>query len=291
MRFKILTSLLLLCGCSVRSQELRHLFSFQIDNDLFVPQDHDNYYTSGLFFHYKFNTDRFLFLKNNVVTQFSFGQQMFTPNQPKYSNTYQYDRPFAGWLSLKASGLKVANNYAVSVAVELGFTGDYSFGKQLHRSFHETFHFEEVPTWAGQIPTELMVNVSSSYQQKIFNWAYTTINTTLGTKDVFADGGITFIYNDNFKNYLKLPLSRNYISGFTTLKYRWVGYDALIEGSIWNNNATVTRKPEHHLFLVSTGANFQLKKWLVQFSYNYISKRTAYAKYHIYGSLNICYLF
>ena len=81
MKFKVLTIGLLLCAAATDlfAQNRTQEFGFQSDNDSFLAQGSDRYYTNGLFVFYRRGMD----FKNpklaNKVIGFEVGQKIFNP--------------------------------------------------------------------------------------------------------------------------------------------------------------------------------------------------------------------
>lgn len=269
-----------------------HRLTLQVDNDSFVLRRGDKYYTSGIFVHYEFNANKFPLLKSGgeIVVKTTLGQKMYTPSDSDIDIVEVYDRPFAGWLFASIDASKQKENQIFGIGLELGVTGNASQSKALHRWFHRAFNFSEIPTWKDQIPSEFMFNLSSVYKKEVLNNMFAESVATLGTKDVFFQQGFYFSFFENLKEFNQLAVSKK-VSAYTAVKYRFVGYDALIEGSIWNNNAPLTKDVVRHLFLAEAGVKFLINKIQFGISYHYNTKQTSQAQGHIYGNLKMSYNF
>lgn len=268
-------------------------FTLELDNDSFVFGRGDKYYTSGIFMHYEFNAKKFPLLKSDkgVFVKATFGQKMFTPKDQSLDIVENYDRPFAGWLFTSLTASKQNENQIFGLGLELGVTGNASQAKALHRWFHKTFNFYEIPTWKAQIPSELMLNASTIYKKKFTNKIFSESVAVIGTKDIYFQQGMCLLFFDDFKTFHQLSINKSQVSGYAALKYRFIGYDALIEGSIWNNKAPLTKDITHHMFLAEAGIRFVFHKIRFDAGYHYNTKQTPQVQGHIYGNLNIGYTF
>lgn len=267
--------------------------TLQVDNDSFVFNFVDKYYTSGIFIHYEFNSKKFPLLKSDkgVLLKATFGQKMFTPKKPATDVVENYDRPFAGWLFASLSSFKQNENHIFGLGLELGVTGNASQSKAAHQWFHRAFNLSGTPVWEAQIPSELMFTASTTFKKKFTNKIFSESVAAIGSKDVYFMQGMYFLFFDNFKTFHQLSANKSRVSAYTAIKYKFIGYDALIEGSIWNNKTPLTREITRNMFLAEAGIKFHFDKMRFDVSYHYNTKQASKAQGHIYGSLNISYIF
>lgn len=268
-------------------------FTLELDNDSFVFGLGDKYYTSGIFMHYEFNAKKFPLLKSDkgVLVTATFGQKMFTPKDQDLDIVENYDRPFAGWLFTSLTAFKQNENQIFGIGLEMGVTGNASQAKALHRRFHKTFNFPEIPAWKAQIPSELMFNTSAIYKRKFTNKIFSESVAMIGTKDIYFQQGMYLLFFDDFKTFHQLSINKLQVSVYAALKYRFIGYDALIEGSIWNNKTPLTKDITNHMFLTEAGIKFAYHKIRFDVGYHYNTKQTPQVQGHIYGNLNLGYTF
>src|ERR1700761_2233195 len=92
--------LLMLIGLSVSAQEYRNEFGFRTDNDSYLFNGSDRYYTNGLFIYFnhalKIKPDS-TSLQNKILG-FEIGQKIYNPQSGVIPYAFYDDRPFAGYL-------------------------------------------------------------------------------------------------------------------------------------------------------------------------------------------------
>ncbi|SFU51265.1 hypothetical protein SAMN05216480_105225 [Pustulibacterium marinum] len=293
---KQLCCLFYLFGFLVSAQEnqLIHQVGLQIDNDLFVPQEEDNYYTSGIIINYTSEINSFLFLERRenerMLLDASLMQQLYTPIYPNSTYLDNYDRPFAGWLAARLQLRKLKDEKTFIYGLEVGVTGNASFGRQLHQGFHDLMHIEEKPEWLAQIPSEIMMNVNFGYAYELKKWFVPSIKTTAGTKDIYIEPDLLFLINMDYDSFL-LPDQKTKLSGYFNTNYRLVGYNALIDGSMFYKKPIVAKKVAHHLWSASAGVQLQVRNFGFRIAYMYTTKETKEMHYHLFGSVKMFYLF
>lgn len=266
----------------------------QVDNDVLVPKEEDNYYTSGVFISCSQKAEKFLFWdkqeNEDLFWTASIGQQMYTPVYPNSTYIGNYDRPFAGWLSGALKITELAEDHSWQYGMEAGVTGPLSLGKQLQQGFHKLAGIEERPLWIDQIPSEFMMNLSMAYSCNISPSLVFDLDGTVGTKDVYIQPGLVLLVNNYFKNY-KYPAREKRLYGVLGLEYRFVGYDALIQGSIWKDNAPLTKPVVRGLITGDAGICLKLNGFISELTYVYETKSTSLAHNHIYGTIKLGYIF
>ncbi|GLB47735.1 exonuclease [Neptunitalea sp. Y10] len=263
------------------------LIQLQIDNDVLAPYDEDNYYTSGLFLAYRQSASNFLWWHaqpgENLFINADIKHQMYVPLYPNSEYLRGYDRPFAGWLATGLKINKISEKNVWLYGIALGVTGEASRAKELHQGFHDFAGVSENPLWIDQIPSGLMGNVEFGYGYLWNPSVLWTSKTVVGTKDVYLETGLTGLYNISYKEYL-MPTTPKWFL-MVGADYRLVGYDALLQGSVWNNDAPLTRDPSRNMLFCKLGVGWLGKGFSMQYVFNTTTKRTEKAQNHTYGTL------
>ncbi len=176
MKRLLLLGLLLSTSTIVSAEEARldrGTFSIYFENDLFAGTD--RYYTNGVKFSWtstdleKFADtryasplvpvlDRIPFVNNPAMQKniaFSFGQNIYTPDDTESFEVVPSDRPYAGWLYL---GFGVIwKNAAIrhSLNLNLGVVGSYSYAEETQRLVHEIRNLDFPNGWDNQLHNEV----------------------------------------------------------------------------------------------------------------------------------------
>lgn len=273
-----------------QNKEMR--IGFTHDNDLYFITD--KYYSAGN--HLSFST----FLKNQEhdkrLLGFKFGQNIYTPDKKSIPDTSRFDRPFAGWFFLKTEFTKATTDDMWSVGIEIGLTGSQSQADKIQRNYHRLIN-EQLPSWHQQIPNDIHANINFEYQKNLINKHFLTYsNLSLGTKDIFVENGIEWFwgshYNfaDNAYNGLAKHKDKEWfisLGGF----YRYVFYNALIEGSLFNNDAVFTKDIQNSLSLFRLRGFYRWKNKSIEMTYHFNTKEIKETNSFSYLSISISHYF
>ena len=191
------------------SEGIRNQITFLCDNNFFLFNGQDGYYTSGLFLKY----DRLSAKPRGGLKKiFSFeaGQMIYNAhsrkilpvNQPNFpGGVEQIDRPIAGYLFGKLStSFFYSNNSMLKLGAFVGSTGKYSYGKDVQEFWHHVIGVKDYWNWIWdyQVNTEWSVNTQGVFaksllpaNQPIFQITPVT-QATLGTAFTNASQAVLF---------------------------------------------------------------------------------------------------
>lgn len=88
-----------------------------------------------------------------VSTRLELGQKLFTPRVDD-DEPVPGQRPYAGWLFVRATAQTSEARKRREVGVEVGVTGDPSLGRAVHAGFHRAAGFWEPRGWRNQVDFE-----------------------------------------------------------------------------------------------------------------------------------------
>lgn len=292
--------LLLICSFSLflKAQEFEKALSLQVDNDFYFGGT-DKYYSSGIILGYsKILNNGFIFRPINQSTvqlELQLGHKIFTPGDINATDTRFFDRPFAGWLFGEATLKKASEKGIIKLGIELGATGNASFGQDIQVWYHRVLGIEEKPSWFNQIPGELMANFKPGfvYSPIINDLMYLDFITesSLGTKDIFAEqwvgitsGSRNFLPNSSAFGLLGSTSQREFYF-FGRVGLRWVGHDSFLEGSWLNDNAPFTVDAESFIFNFNAGLHYAQGRSVIHAGYFFNTKASEREDSHSYLSL------
>lgn len=285
-------------------------FSFTIDNDLFVSYVNDKYYSSGLFFEY-----RYLDSKSDADTKtirgWSLNQQIYTPYKSIIRLKSEHDRPFAAYLFTSYKVLKTEKNRIKNRELQLGVLGPAAFGKQFQKFIHDIYGFAEPIGWKYQIKNTLGINFNSKTIKKLgsenkkftdffYSYGY-SIGTIHTNAHISLQGRIGFKELSNFNNSIAFGTHLNHktkrnAESFLIWKLRsmFVAYDATIEGSLFNNDSPVTFGPNKFHHSLQLGYLFTVNQW--NFGYTMFLNSNERSDLtdnngHVYGRISVRKIF
>jgi lipid A 3-O-deacylase len=193
---------LLLCSLYTKAQYRTQEFGFQTDNDGYLGQGSDRYYTNGIFLYYRqalpFDLDGKL---ANKVLGFEGGQKMYNPqsgsvqisNPDIPAQDIQYiDRPFAAYLYLGGTyNLLYKNQSNLKFGAQIGVIGSKAQGKEIQDFIHNTFGFYPPYGWSHQIKGGVKFTLTGEYNKMLVRESFFDLNFSsyLNVGNAFTGGG------------------------------------------------------------------------------------------------------
>ena len=292
MKLKLFTLLICLFGIVnyVSAQSHANEIGAQTDNDSYLLQGSDKYYTDGIFLYFRHALD---VSPNsqlaNKVLGFEIGQKIFNPqsgsiningvDDPKY-----IDRPFAGYLYVGSTlNLLYKNESNLKLGAQVGFVGPDAYGKQVQDFVHDNFGFYHPSGWEYQVDNSFVVNLSAEYNRLLVrgSWIDASLSSYLNVGNGFSGAGAGAIiragaFNHLFnsvttqstaiKNEDKSPLNPSEIFFYYKPLFNYVAYDATIQGSLFGthnpNSMEITLDPEKFIFSNQFGVAYSGRRFV-----------------------------
>ena len=228
-------------------------FRFHYDNDYFTSTDEN--YTQGYSFEVVLNAFRKnplnAILLNDANASQQFGLSLdhigYTPFNIGSPDIQFGDRPFASAIMLKS--FKINTNATrksrLISALRLGIIGPGAFGKEMQVGIHEATGNTIPLGWKYQIKNDAIVNYEVIYQKEIaaipsyFSLQYEA-SANLGTLNTNVSGSLVAmvgLFNNPFSNE-KNRTFQIYI--FSKPQFNFVGYDASLQGGLFNRTSPYT---------------------------------------------------
>ena len=232
--------------------------SFSMDNDHFLLQGKDRYYTNGLFLNFYYIKKKTSSKTIKQIIHYEIGQKIYNAHARKilpYQNSVnapvgieQIDRPITGYLFFKASRANFyLNNTLFEKGISVGTIGANSFGKQVQTIWHKKTGVGNYWDWIWdyQLKSEVGVNLHGSYAVSINN-----------KKSIFQVTPIT-----------NASLGTHFTNVSQSLVFQLGRFNAMKESSYWNSrlqtsNETVIKK--ECFFFYKPQLQFQLYNATVQ---------------------------
>ncbi|MCX6247964.1 MAG: lipid A deacylase LpxR family protein [Bacteroidetes bacterium] len=235
------------------------------DNDIF--DNTDRYYTNGIRFDFISPVLRQSPLSYLMVPYWGKGmnyygvsicQNMYTPYTTKVGGIHEGDRPYAAYLFI--GGFKISNDrgwkFRQTTEIDLGVIGPSSYGDFVQKSFHNSVPTNNEPLgWENQIQNDLVLNYNLSFEKGIVSSRSMELNlnatSALGTLYTNIAGGFQFragVMNPYFASYgysrMMVKKVKGYSKfqafGFITSDVKLVGYDATLQGGMFNKSSVYT---------------------------------------------------
>lgn len=283
----------------------------QFDNDIF--SNSDRYYTNGIILGFSTPALSTLFFNklmpagpdNSVLTStLSLHHGMFTPFTTKNPPQLRNDRPYASTLYLNYSQMaaNATASYKIITSIKIGVIGSAALGQLLQQSVHTTLPGNDAPLgWETQISNDLVLNYSINYSERWINRPhiemYAGVEVSLGTLQTQAVGHLDVrlgrIKQPTAQSSLTAPALNGFNYGMISgLSLHLVGYDATLQGGVFNHDNVFTLKsdeiqrivPQAYLGLFAGYGSFQLN--LTQ---HYLGREFKGGRHHFWGSIGLQY--
>lgn len=139
----------------------RNELSFTTENDAFLLQYHDAYYTNGFMLQFSRASESKAFKK---IHSLEIGQQIYTPVNREIIPIKGIDRPYCGYLYLKFQETRFfKNNGFLRWTAGLGMLGKQSGAESLQNSYHSLFKYKKFLGWDYQVNDAITANLGLVY--------------------------------------------------------------------------------------------------------------------------------
>ncbi|MFD0749794.1 lipid A deacylase LpxR family protein [Mucilaginibacter calamicampi] len=289
LKFHIIAACLVAAFLTTNAQTHSSEIGLQSDNDSYLLQGSDRYYTDGIFLFYRhaLKTSSNAALQNKVLG-FELGQKIYNPQTGNIPSANTVDRPFAGYLYAGASlNLLYKNESNLKLGAQIGMIGPAAGGEGAQKFVHNTFGFYSLNGWMYQIKNAFQLNLSAEYNRLLARSdgfdvsasGYANLGTGFtgaGVGPLFRLGKLGQLFNSISTQSTAIAKENapqtNNGEFFVHYKpqFNYVAYDATIEGGLFNKKETgsleVTRVPVRAIFSNQVGVSFVSKRWVIDYT-------------------------
>jgi lipid A 3-O-deacylase len=306
--------LFILTAAAVNAQSYKNEFGFKSDNDSYLGQGSDRYYTNGLFINFRraFNQQKLKEGLEKKTYEITAGQKMFNPYSGYAPDPARQDRPFAGYLFAEgALSWLYSNESIIKTSVQIGTTGKNSLAEAGQKLLHRTFGFYDTGGWEYQIKNELTLNLSAQYTKLLARVAdnaidlsfegYANLGTTFngaGAGILIRTGSLNQLFNSAYTNAVvgnnakTKALVKREIFFYAKPQLNVVAYDATIQGSLFNNDSPVTFNQKPLVFAQQLGVNYSSQRFTIDYGMIFKTREIkSTARAHQWGTISMFYRF
>lgn len=316
-KFILSISILLLSTFFAQAQQKNYQneIGFQTDNDAYLAQGSDRYYTNGLFLYFRhaLETDTASHHLFGKTLGFEAGQKMYNPRSAFIPAVQFVDRPFAGYLYVGSSlQYLFKNESALKLGVQLGVTGPAALGRQAQELVHQLLGFYRPMGWQYQIRNNIGINLAGNYGHLLFRtgWFDLAGNTyaNLGTTFTGAGAGLMLRFGEFNPLYYSVSISglvaknrsikeASHKEFFFYLKpaLNYAVYDATVQGGLFEQKVDaeeITSKVVPFVFSQEIGGNLTAGRWAFNLAAIFKTKEVkTMVRVHQWGSATFLYRF
>ncbi|RZA01153.1 MAG: lipid A deacylase LpxR family protein [Sphingobacteriaceae bacterium] len=313
MRLKLIVLLLFISTTNVWAQTHSSEIGLQTDNDAYLTQGSDKYYTNGFFLHYRhaLKTSDGSSLQNKVLG-IELGQKIFNAQAGRIPEAKYVDRPIAGYLYAGANlNLLYKNESNLKLGAQVGIIGPGSLAKEAQTFIHDTFGLYSIDGWQFQIKNAAQVNLSAEYNRLLARATWIDMSLTsyanagtgftgAGAGPLIRIGNFNQLFNSFSTQSTAIantvtPLHKQEFFFYYKPQFNLVVYDATIQGGMFNSRATypeIVDKIKPAIFSQEFGVAYAGDRWILNFAMHTRSKESALMLApHKWGSVTILYRF
>ena len=186
----------------------------------------------------------------------------FTPLSITDARIRKGDRPYAvyGYFSLYRVANQANKKQRLTTAVEIGYLGPAAGGKFVQTKLHELTHNPTPRGWDNQVHSDAVLGYRASFDKQLLALGRAAalvgnVEASLGTLYTYAGAGVR-LRTGHFTPYFAdvVPASWQLYTE-ATLSGRLVGYDASLQGGVFNRSSpyVLAFSQVNHAVLHSSG--------------------------------------
>lgn len=284
----------------------RPYFNFTYDNDFFNATD--RYYTQGIrlelghSFVQKSPIAKLLLpLKKEAFRQFSIAlaQDCFTPPGILRDTIQIGERPFSGvfYLSHTSISTDVQKSQQLFTQFDIGIIGSCAQCKEMQMGIHRLLDNIQPRGWQFQLANDIVLNYSLQFEKGILarkrlEWlGYSNVRIGTLYDDVMIGSLLRFgFFKPHFRNESQVNESKLRVHGFVNGNIKLVGYNATLQGGIFNPNDIHTLTANQINRMVASGAIGMIlsyQKVSLEFTRFFLSPDYKGGLSHGWGRVNI----
>ena len=301
--------------------------TLSVENDLF-GKGTDQHYTNGVrltyhdlnatipeFIKQTVKYIPFLSTNNTTTVHYSFGQNMYTPDDIKKSTVDIFDRPWAAFTYGSVGLTTLTDDSVDEIELTLGMVGPSALGEPIQKFVHELIDSPEPQGWDTQLADELGVNIMWQRQfPTLMNFdkyglnfrAAPHVGAAVGNIYTHGNGGLTLHITPTYSRWQDAPArvrpsipgsgifltpdNRFSWSAFASIDNRIVARNIFLDGNTFRRSHHI----EKRYFVVDASAGVTLTYDDIRLSYsvNYRSKEyKGQDTPDVFGSLSLGYRF
>lgn len=306
--------------CMASAQSHSNEIGIQSDNDSYLGQGSDRYYTDGIYVYYRhaLKVDANTNLQNKIFG-FETGQKIFNPQTGSISyngvdNPGYIDRPFAAYLYLGSTlNLLYKNESNLKLGAQIGVVGPDAYGRQVQTFVHDNFGFYHPSGWQYQVDNDLELNLSAEYNRLLKRSSWIDVSLTsyanlgngfsgLGIGPLFRFGDFNQLFNSvstqstAIQSAVAAPLHSHELFFYYKPQFNLVAYDATVQGSLFGSRSPgsmeVTLDAERFVFSNQLGIGYSGKRFVIDAAAVFHTKDVKQmVQSHQWGSVTLLYRF
>ncbi|WP_255539689.1 lipid A deacylase LpxR family protein [Parapedobacter sp. ISTM3] len=290
----------------------RSEFNFRNDNDLYLFNKQDQYYTNGVFFNIRKTVDSVSLSPNEVnrLWGITIGQKIYNAYTAHIRYIEEVDRPITAYLFLAVDiDRYFANESFVSLAGEVGTIGQRAFGRQLQEGIHNVLNLYEIAGWEYQLENAFGIDAAVQYGRLLYRNARQWFDLSAGAEAKLGLNHTGLSVAPTIRLGRLNPLHQSaYTSSRLQTKAKpvgdelffyyspllnFVGYNATLQGGMFlRDKGPVTHDPARWVWYNQFGVMYARSALTLRLHYIFYTKEVPGMFFrHRYGSVGMSYRF
>lgn len=287
-------------------------FGFTTENDLYLVQGSDGYYTNGISLHYQQAKTPRSSRNRLVIHRYEAGQQIFTAKSRKIHKPHEIDRPIAGYIYAQYDRVSLNEKRVIQWAVRLGLVGKSALGEEMQNTVHRLIGINTDVwkwSWNYQLNNEPGADLKLACHTKIAEPTaglrlVSESRASLGTQFshlsqslVLQAGKFNLMHQSahwsgglTADNKTPLPAELYF---FCAPGLTWQRYDATVQGGMFREDkGPITDGIRPIVMSFETGAAFSSRSYVVRISVWMQGRQAQRQEHnHRWGSISAAYRF
>ncbi|SEK35434.1 lipid A deacylase LpxR family protein [Parapedobacter koreensis] len=287
-------------------------FNFRNDNDLYLFNKQDQYYTNGVFFNIRRTVDSASLSSNEVnrLWGITIGQKMYNAYTAQIRYIEEVDRPITAYLFLAVDiDRYFANETLLSFTGEIGTIGQRALGQQFQKSIHKVLNLYDIAGWEYQLENAFGIDAAVQYGGLLYRNAQQWFDlsaqaeaklglnhTGMSIAPTIRLGQLNSFHQSAY-TYSRLQTAAkpvgNELFFFYSPQLNFVGYDATLQGGMFlRDKGPVTHTPARWVWYNNVGVMYAQHALTLRLQYIFYTKEVPGMFFrHRYGSVGMSYRF
>ncbi|MGV8878809.1 MAG: lipid A deacylase LpxR family protein [Sphingobacteriaceae bacterium] len=318
MKYRIIPIIICLFSLNTvqaQTKSYKNEFGLRSDNDSYLAQGSDRYYTNGLFLSFRHALDQNKLNGSKIhkkILGFEIGQRMYNAQSGYLPDSRYIDRPFTAYLFAESSlTLLYTSESTLKLNTQIGVIGPAALGQEAQNVIHDTFGFYTLNGWQYQLKNEVSLNLAAEYSHLITRGKSIDLaaNAYGHLGNAFTGAGVGLLlragnFNQFFQSASTESIVNNRLETTRTLHdyefffygrpiINYVGYDATIEGGLFRSDKGPFIFDQKKLVLSQqVGVTYAKNRWTIDANAIFKTKEVeSQAKAHQWASVGLKYRF
>jgi lipid A 3-O-deacylase len=305
--FSCSLSMLIAGAQNVLQEAYAKEISFTTENDAYLFQHKDAYYTNGVFFAIRSAQEK---KGRKLIQGFELGQMIFTPKIRKTEGPSDIDRPYCGYLFLQYNQTRFTGKRSVlQLKAAFGEVGSASLGEDLQNGYHNLLGYGRFAGWQYQVQNAFGIDLGASYAHTLWedsswikimpvvqaNLGMNFTNTKIGTYfclGLFESNSNSALWNARIQAKATATRKKYELYAYWYPQFIRQFYNATVSGGLFTDKSAneVTGTIEPWMFQQNIGICYAAARWTTSFEYIYqtpeaVAQKTAQQ----YASIRVSY--